>query len=114
MATSLLFGACGGGGGGGGGGLDGAGADEQPAETVEADVTIVNFAYEEPEFRTTAGTEVVWVNEGAAPHTVTGEAFDSRVIRSGDVFTHTFEEPGTYEYWCTNHEGAMSGTIIVE
>ncbi|QGG95596.1 plastocyanin/azurin family copper-binding protein [Actinomarinicola tropica] len=108
--TSLLVAACGGGGNGGG---DAAGADSEEVEVGPADVTIVNFAYEDPEFTTTAGSTVTWVNEGAAPHTVTGEGFDSSIIRSGRGWTHTFEEPGTYEYWCSNHE-SMTGTIVVE
>jgi plastocyanin len=114
-AMAFVVSACGGGGGGGsdGGGASGAGGEEV-AEIGPADVTIVNFAYEDPEYTAAVGDEVVWVNEGAAPHTVTGDDFDSGVIRSGNGWTHTFEEPGTYEYWCTNHEGAMSGTIVVE
>jgi plastocyanin len=108
-ATSLLLSACGGGGGGSGE----AGADEEAVDIGPADVTIVNFAYEDPEFTAAAGDTVTWVNEGAAPHTVTGDDFNSGIIRNGGGFQHTFEDAGTYEYWCTNHEG-MTGTIVVE
>ncbi len=115
-ATALVVGACGGssGGGSGNGGAASASGGEEIADIGPGDITIVNFAYEDPEFTAAVGDEVVWVNEGAAPHTVTGEDFDSGVIRSGKGWTHTFDEPGTYEYWCTNHEGAMTGTIVVE
>jgi plastocyanin len=117
-AVALVAGACGGGDSGGGGGGDVAGGSggggEEAADIGPADVTIVNFAYEDAEYTTAVGEEVVWINDGAAPHTVTGDDFDSGVVRSGNGWTHTFEEAGTYEYWCTNHEGAMSGTIIVE
>ncbi len=114
-ATALVAVACGGGGGGGGGG-DGAApaGGEEIADIGPADVTIVNFAYEPETLTVAAGEEVVFVNEGAAPHTVTGDTFDSGVIRSGKGWVHTFEEPGTYEFWCTNHEGAMSASITVE
>ncbi|MBK5223527.1 MAG: cupredoxin domain-containing protein [Acidimicrobiia bacterium] len=115
--SALLLAGCGGGGGGGAGSAEAeAEADENaPAESSDTgDVTIVNFGYEEAEFTTSAGTEVAWVNEGSAPHTVTGDDFDSGVIRKGFRWTHTFEEPGTYEYWCTNHEGMMLGTVVVE
>ena len=112
---ALIATACGGGGDGGGGTDDAAASGgEEVADIGPADVTIVNFAYEDPEFTAAVGDEVVWVNEGAAPHTVTGDAFDSGVIRSGKGWSYTFDEAGTYEYWCTNHEGAMTGTIVVE
>jgi plastocyanin len=37
------------------------------------------------------------------------------LIQSGDTFDVTFEQPGTYEYYCIPHESAgMKGTIVVE
>lgn len=107
--TALLAGACGGGSSGGGT----AEAESEQVDIGPADVTIVNFAYEDAEFTASVGDEVVWVNEGAAPHTVTSDAFDSGIIRSGAGWMHTFEEAGTYDYWCSNHE-SMKGTIVVE
>jgi plastocyanin len=50
------------------------------------------------EFQIGAGHNLVWSCSGDA---LTGTA------------TRTFDEPGTYSYCCTNHEG-MSGLIIVE
>jgi len=114
-AMALVAGACSGGDSGGDGGGDATGGGgEEVADIGPADVTIVNFAYEDAEYTAAVGDEIVWINEGAAPHTVTGDDFDSGVVRSGKGWTHTFEEAGTYEYWCTNHEGAMTGTIVVE
>lgn len=115
-AIVLVAGACGGSSGGSGDGGDAGGntGGEEAEDLGPADVTIVNFEYLDPEFTASAGDEIVWVNDGAAPHTVTGEAFDSGSIRSGNGWAHTFDEPGTYEYWCTIHEGAMTGTIVVE
>jgi plastocyanin/uncharacterized membrane protein len=41
------------------------------------------------------------------------DAFDSGVI-SGGAFEHTFEEPGTYDYYCTPHESmGMVGRVVV-
>lgn len=109
-SSALLLAACG---GGGGGGSSEAEASEEPTEVGPADVTIVNFAFEDAEYTTSAGSTVTWVNEGAAPHTVTGEGFNSGIIRNGMGWQHEFAEAGTYEYWCSNHEG-MTGTIVVE
>ena len=108
--TALLAGACGG--GGGGGGTAQAGETEQ-VDIGPADVTIGHVAYEDADHTASGGDEDVWVNDGAAPHTVTSDGFDSGIIRSGSGWTHTFEEAGTYEYWCSNHE-SMKGTIVVE
>ncbi|MBW3591173.1 MAG: cupredoxin domain-containing protein [Actinobacteria bacterium] len=68
-----------------------------------------------------AGDTVIWVNEEeSTPHTVTAGSeddpsgkFDSGNLDSGDTFEFTFEEPGTYEYYCDIHPGSMSGTVTV-
>lgn len=118
----LVLGACGGGnsnsagGSGGGGGNTGgpveisSGGDPDPGP---ADVSIQNFRYEDETFTVAAGSSVQWVNEGSAPHTVTSESFNSGTIRTAHGFAHQFDDPGEYEYWCSNHE-SMTGTIIVE
>ena len=94
----------------------------------------------EPESLTvTAGETVTFVNEDAEQHTVTAyedsipdgaeyfasggaadeqaarEDLDGALIAQGDSFEVTFEEPGTYEYFCIPHEqSGMRGTIEVE
>ena len=104
-ATAIVAVACGGGGGGGGGGGAAPAGGEEIADIGPADVTIVNFAYEPDTLTVAAGEDVVFVNEGAAPHTVTGDAFDSGVIRSGKGWVHAFDEPGTYVGQCTEYCG---------
>lgn len=65
-----------------------------------------------------AGSTVVWVHAGGAPHDVQGDGFSSGPaggMREGDEFEHTFAEAGRYEYHCKVHEGSgMKGTIVVE
>jgi plastocyanin len=58
---------------------------------------------------------VTWINKSEAAHTVTGDdlAFDnSGVIKPGDSFSITFDEPGTFHYTCGPHPG-MFGVIVV-
>ncbi len=58
-----------------------------------------------------AGTEVVWINEDAVPHTIQSQdergniigLFNSNVLETGQRFTHVFGEEGTYNYYCTLH-----------
>ena len=86
-----------------------------------------------------AGDTVTWTNEDSQTHTVTayddgvpdgagyfasGEAPDEEAARDdlqtglipeGDAYEFTFDEPGTYEYFCIPHEQqGMKGEIVVE
>ena len=60
------------------------------------------------------GTTVTWVNQGQAPHTVThtGGAFDSGTLQPGESYSYTFNQAGTYAYYCQIHPD-MTGTIVV-
>lgn len=60
-----------------------------------------------------AGTTVTWINHDNAPHTATGDAFNSGTLHHGDSFSFTFTETGVYEYVCAFHP-RMTHTIIVE
>src|SRR5919204_1574579 len=60
------------------------------------------------------GDTVTWTNNGQVAHTVTanGGSFDSGTLNSGRSFTHTFNQAGTFPYFCQFHAG-MKGTITV-
>lgn len=88
------------------------------------------------------GDEVRWKNTGSRNHTVTayenGIPDDASFFASGgyesedaarrawnenlggaiaanDAYSHTFEVPGEYQYFCVPHEqGGMQGTVVVE
>ena len=68
------------------------------------------------------GGTVTWENVDNAAHTVTSGSpadgpdgvFDSSLIMAGGAtFSHTFDDAGTYDYFCMVHPW-MEGTIIVE
>lgn len=61
------------------------------------------------------GTTVEWVMRDRMPHTVTSDsgAFDSGTLNAGSTFSHTFDEPGTYTYFCKLHPN-MRGTVVVK
>ncbi len=64
------------------------------------------------------GTTVTWVHSGNNPHTTTSYdgLWDSGMIEggSGGTFSFTFEEPGTFEYFCIPHEElGMIGSVTV-
>ncbi len=70
-----------------------------------------------------AGTTVTWTNSDAVVHTITAEddSFDSGDIDGGDSWSHTFDAPGTYLYYCKphasqggdGHYAGMTGKIVV-
>jgi plastocyanin len=64
------------------------------------------------------GTTVTWVQSGDNPHTTTSYdgLWDSGLLPggSGQSFSFTFDEPGTYDYFCIPHEDlGMVGTVTV-
>ena len=67
------------------------------------------------------GGIVTWENNDTAAHTSTGGSatdgpsgvFDSSLIMAGSSFSHTFEDAGTFDYFCMVHPW-MVGTVIVE
>ena len=66
------------------------------------------------------GGTVTWENGDTAAHTATGGSategpsgvFDSSLIMAGSSFSHTFEDAGTFDYFCMVHPW-MAGTVIV-
>ncbi len=66
------------------------------------------------------GQQVTWVNEDSAFHSVTSgfyeiptELFDSGYLDPYESYTLTFDESGTFDYFCTLHPW-MKGQVIVE
>lgn len=59
-----------------------------------------------------AGDTVQWTNNDTSIHTVTGETFDSGMLKSGDQFVYKFENPGVYDYYCVLHPW-MKGSVQV-
>jgi plastocyanin len=78
-------------------------------------VDVVDTDFEPRHLTVRPGTEVVWEFKGRAAHDVTEEngAFGSGTLGRGDEFVLTFDEPGTYYYYCTLHH-AMQGTLVVQ
>lgn len=85
-----------------------------------------NVCYVPYEVTVDVGGEVTWINEDAA-HTVTSgnlkkdanmvglkdpNGFDSSLFMSGNTFSHKFNAPGEYPYFCTVHPW-MTGIVHV-
>jgi plastocyanin len=66
-----------------------------------------------------AGSTIIWINRDPSFHTVHSDTglFQSGLLSVGAVFSYTFDQPGTYPYYCDNRGGpggeGMSGVITV-
>lgn len=92
-------------------------SEDAPAEGA-ATVTIEQSRFSERELVVPVGTTVTFINLDGFAHTVTSSedsplAFDSGTMNEGAEFTVTFDEPGTYAYFCEVHP-TMRATVVVQ
>ncbi len=78
------------------------------------EVSVVDVAFAPADIEVPVGTTVDWTNQDAFAHTVTARdgAFDSGTLDGGGNFSRTFQEPGTFDYFCAIHP-SMTGTVTV-
>lgn len=81
-----------------------------------ADVVMEGIAFQPGETTVDVGTTVTWTNEDGVTHTTTSddELWDSGNLSTDETFSFTFDEPGTYTYFCQIHPSQMQATIVVE
>ena len=94
---------------------DGSGSTSSAAAEEER-VEIVEFAFSPDTLTVAAGTTVTWENtETGIAHTATSDddVWTSGTLNEGDEFSFTFDEAGTFAYFCTIPPD-MTGSIIVE
>jgi len=102
-------------------------ADNAAADTAQEDLHIDvgagenGFQFAPDDVVIEAGSTVVWewTGDGGSHNVVSDNDsadFESELTdEAGHTFTHTFEEPGTYDYVCIPHQAlGMSGRIRVE
>ena len=84
-------------------------------------VTVKQFQFMPAELTVKAGTNVTWTNQDEILHTATSGAtpgtadgkFDGQMDGRGKSFSHVFDQPGRYPYFCSRHT-SMAGTVVVE
>ena len=100
------------------------------AQSVNVNMTDANL-FQPATLTVPRGTTVTWTNTGQVGHTVTddpskaanpsdsvlpsgAQAWDSGTVNGGGTFSHTFDTPGQYVYFCIPHEAlGMIGRITV-
>lgn len=89
----------------------------QASEVVE--VELVNYAFNASTVTIEVGTTVRWRNTTGIFHTVTPDGHSAwqewQTNGQGETFEVTFDEAGTYPYFCDPHRDlGMTGTVVVE
>ncbi len=95
--------------------------DDPPTELGPNDVGMVGTSFTPADLTVEVGTTVTWVNQSGMVHTVTsgtdGEhdgVFNSGDVNPGGEYSYTFNETGTYPYFCIPHvQENMTGVIEV-
>lgn len=93
----------------------------EPPSSTDVTVLIEDFAFVPREIRIKAGTTVTWENVASRQHSATGVdgTFDTGLFDPDDVRSFTFEQPGTYPYFCQIHGSVdglsgMIGVVVVD
>lgn len=78
-------------------------------------VAIDNFSFLPRTLTVTVGSTVTWTNRDDVPHTVvsTDKRFSSPALDTDEKFSHRFDRPGSYDYYCSVHPH-MTATVVVK
>lgn len=99
--------------------------DGQDAQAV-ADVTVevTATALQPQTIKITKGGSVTWINKDTAPHHIASDPYpeastlpglnSGEALSSGDSYTHTFEQAGTFTYHDQLNPTILKGTVVVE
>ena len=81
----------------------------------KAAINIDNFAFGPDTLTISRGATVTWTNRDDIPHSIVeaNDRFHSKALDTGDSYSFTFAQPGTYDYICGLHPH-MKGKIIVK
>jgi len=89
---------------------------ETEVQTADSahDVAVDNFSFSPAHVAVPTGTTVRWTNRDDVPHNVvhTERQFKSPVLDTDEQFSHRFDRPGAYRYFCSLHP-RMTGEVVV-
>jgi Icc protein len=88
--------------------------DDTKTSAAAKDVVIDNFSFAPGATTVPAGSTITWTNRDDVPHTVVSaeRTFKSPVLDTDQRFSHSFDAPGTYKYFCSLHP-RMTGEVVV-
>jgi copper-containing nitrite reductase len=82
-----------------------------------------DLAYDPPLLQVPVGSTVQWTNNDIIAHTITSGSsdglagipdgiFDSGYINAGETWTHTFNEAGSFPYFCIPHPWMRAAVVV--
>ena len=73
-----------------------------------------DFSFDPETVTIQAGQSVQWINDDAIFHSATADdkSWNSGELDQGRSYTHTFEKPGTYEYYCDDHSYMQAAVVV--
>jgi len=78
-----------------------------PAAAASQAVTMAQYAFGPASLTVHVGDTITWTNQDQAPHDVTTTSapvsLHSPTLATGQSWTYTFSQPGTYSYICSIH-----------
>jgi plastocyanin len=80
-----------------------------------AEITISGFSFGTTQ-TVAVGTRVTTTNRDPFGHTWTSadQLWDSGTLSEGESFSFTFDETGTFSFFCKIHSTEMGGSIVIE
>ncbi|HYY55553.1 MAG TPA: cupredoxin domain-containing protein [Candidatus Dormibacteraeota bacterium] len=89
------------------------------ASSATAAVDYQGFKAQPATLEIAKGTKVTWTNKDSTTHTVTSGTnrqgdgkFDGQV-QPNETFTFTFNDAGTFEYFCGRHNSMVGYKVVV-
>lgn len=76
-------------------------------------VTMSDFKFMPGIISISKGDTVIWKNTDSAGHDVSVSGITSPIFGNGQTFSFTFNETGTFDYFCTVHP-TMTGQVVVK
>lgn len=88
--------------------------DMKTAGAGARQVVVDNFSFAPAMAAVAVGSTITWTNRDDVPHNIvsTDRKFKSPVLDTDEQFSHTFDVPGTYKYFCSIHP-KMTGQVVV-
>ena len=88
--------------------------ESELSAAAEHEVVADNFSFLPGTASISVGSTITWTNHDDVPHNIvaTERQFKSPVLDTGEQFSHRFDAPGSYMYFCSLHP-KMTGRIMV-
>lgn len=90
------------------------GAGTTSTAAADTQIAIQGFAFAPATISVPVGTTITWTNKDSVGHDVTSAtgAFGSKTLTTGQTFSFTFNQAGTFTYGCTIHPRMVASITV--